>query len=282
MLLLAVLFSILVASTLSIYLKKILRSGVSALLLMSFSSVVGGLLLVPVLVVYPIRIDWNSFLLLFTVAVLRFASAWPINQSLKLADASFIVQFSSAQVIFSILFGALFLSEFPNVYGLFGVALIIFGSILLTRSPSPDFWRKAVVLRLIGDVILAGSAVLLKVGLRSNDPLSVGLLFWLIAGLLSLPIVFQIVVSSCDQRAAIKKNFFELFLISLLAVSCFLLQLYLFARIQVGYVFALLQMGLLVNVFFAGAFLREKKFSRRILPTFFIVCGAIVIYYFGK
>ncbi len=269
---------IILNSVLSIYTKKILNKGIHPLLLLSISGISIGIISMPFIYSrFSLPALLISFLLL--AALLRVLAAWNLNISTKLSEVSFITPFSTFASIFGIIFGAILLRDYPTVYGVFGIALLFIGSFLLFRLEKP-FPYKAVGYKILGTLFIALSAIALRHTLKFTDFISSTMFLWFFLGLLSIPIAF-FMLKRAPHRKAVKRTKSLMVIIIILALVVSLLQIYLFSQLQVGYVFGFLQVGLLLNVALAGKFLNEKNFTRRILPTIFMVLGVVLIYYLG-
>lgn len=275
----AVLALIFSSSLLSIYSKKVLNAGLSPVLLLVLSAIAGGIFFLPSVIIRPVGLTYVLFLLLLA-ALLRFLATVNLNVSIKLAEVSFISPFASFSSVFGIVFGIIFLEDHPSIYGLLGVALIIVGSLLLYKGERVNN-LKAVTLRLIGVMLIALSAILLRRVLQETDFIVSTAYLWVFLGALSTPVLLFTKKKDPGQRQAITRTQPVLIIVFILAITVSLLEIFLFSVMQVGYVFAFLQAGLLVKMFLAGRMLYEKGFVRRFFPAVLVISGAILIFYLG-
>ena len=96
--------------------------------MLPISILVPGLML-PQHWVQPYPADW---LLLIACGLLGLMGFWTIMQAFRCAPASVVSPFEYSSMIWAILFGALFWSEFPDLYTLLGAALVVCSSFLIT------------------------------------------------------------------------------------------------------------------------------------------------------
>ena len=271
------------SSLLSIYSKKVLNGGIPPTLLLYISATIGGLLFLPLAVLSPLPPS-NTVFTLILAAILRFFAALLLNYSIKLTEVSFIAPFSSFHSVFGILFGILFLSEYPTFSAIIGILLIIISSFFLYRFDVKERHvnAKAIILKLVGIALIVLSAVILRsVLLGIGFAISVAYM-WIILGVMSLPFLIHIYFRNPAVVNIVKESKSNLIVLIIFALSVSLLEIFLFSKIQVGYVFAYTQVGLLMTVILADKLLGEKRAFKRIPTIILSIVGAAFIFFGSK
>lgn len=271
------------SSLLSIYSKKVLNDKIPPSLLLYISATVGGLLFLPLVALSPLPPNHIIFALI-SAAILRFFAALLLNSSIKLAEVSFIAPFSSFHSVFGILFGALFLSEYPTFISLVGIMLVVIASFLLYESDKKErrVNAKAIILKFTGMALIVLSAIILRNVLWEIDfAISVAYM-WIILGAMSLPFLCYTYVKNPLLIKFTQATKLNLIILMIFALSVALLEIFLFSKIQVGSVFAYTQVGLLITVILAGKLLNEKKIFKRMPAIVLSIVGAALIFFGTK
>ncbi|RJP46789.1 MAG: DMT family transporter [Armatimonadetes bacterium] len=273
---------IVLSAILSIYSKKTLNNGIHPLVLLTFSSILVGLFLLPIIYIWAEQIQNIRIIFLIAIASgFHFLAALLINKSIQLSELSFITAFTSFTSIFGLLFSIILFKDYPTFAGLLGVLIIVSGAFLI-HGPERNIQNiKPIFFRIIGSMFIALSAAVIKISFKDlNYIISTGLL-WVFLALFSAPVLICFVKNNKKHREILVKNLNLLILVSFLAISVSVLTIYLFGKTNIGYVYAFLQLSIIFTILLSKKMLNEIKYARRIIPAIVMILGMIIIYYLG-
>ena len=198
-------------------------------------------------------------------------------EALKFGELSILGPINSYKAIIGMFFAIFLLGEFPNIYGLLGICLIIFGSYFIfgTLNFKEIFKRKEVQYRLCALFFSAIEAVFIKkVILLSSVSFSVITTFILGA-------FFSYLILLKDKIHKIKLPSKNISLLYLSTALCFgimtLTTAFVFKRIDVSYALSLFQLSVILNVILGWKIFREKNIIKKITGSIIIIFGAVII-----
>lgn len=228
------------------------------------------------------------FVYMFICALFAVSANTLIVKALGYSDLSLLGPINSYKPIVGMIFGIFMLNEIPNLWGLLGVSLILFGSYFIAEKNHSEkklgifknlFYDKGVQLRIAALFLSGIEAVFLKKALCYSTPLiSMGL--WCFAGF---------VVSGISSLILLKKKFINEFLelpknkntFFMLFITTGLMQfttLLIFEKMQVSYALALFQISSLVSVFLGYKYFKEQNIKERIIGSILMIIGAAFIF----
>jgi drug/metabolite transporter (DMT)-like permease len=200
-------------------------------------------------------------------------------KALQIGELSILGPINSYKSVVGLIIGIFILEEFPSIWGLFGMALIIYGSWFVFDTQKEGFSlkllkRKDIILRFAALFFTGIEAVLLKkVILLSSVTISYMMWAWTGAFFTLLIIFF-----SKKEFTPIKK--FQIHQYFIICICLALMQLstnYVFNHMKVGYALALFQLSTIVNLVFGVKFFKEQDFTKKLVGTLIMTIGSIFI-----
>ena len=207
-------------------------------------------------------------------------------KALKSTDLSLAMPMISFTPAFTLLTSFLLLGEFPTLFGLGGILLIVIGSYVLNISHDGEDFLKPIkhIFKTKGTVYMLIVAFLYSFGINFDKivvinsdpifgysfiPLGLGLSFLVISMIQKLPIIKTLQEHGLKIIGAG----------ALLAVVAVVVNIALTQQI-VPYVISIKRMSVLFGVIFGGFFFHEKNISHRVLGALIMLSGMIVIIMF--
>ncbi|MEA4916442.1 EamA family transporter [Proteiniphilum sp.] len=205
-------------------------------------------------------------------------------RALQMGDLSVLGPINSYKSVIGIIVGIFLLSEIPNVWGIAGIALIIYGSYYVLDTTDEKFsWKllrtPAIQYRIWAMVLTAIEAVFIKrVILVSSTTLA--FVSWCIFGAFFSFIIlfFYKIRLKTELRRTVKLEYLSKFL---LLVACIgIMQFttnYVFDHMPVGYALSLFQLSIIVSVLFGYKFFQEKDIGKKIIGSVIMIVGSVMI-----
>ena len=180
--------------------------------------------------------------------------------ALKRGELSVLGPINSYKAIVGMIFGVFILHEFPNIYGLCGIGLIILGSYFILESPKALI-RKDIQYRIYALIFSAIEAVFIKkVIILSSITVS-----FVVSSFLGALFSFFLVKTFSNQKICIKnKKHFSMYLITALCFGVMTFATaYVFKYMNVGYALSLFQLSIILNVILGYKLFREKNILKK-------------------
>ncbi len=256
---------------------------------------------------HPLLVNFLTYLLL-SVACLFFASFihWPVLplkfwiysvlggitgalgnsflvKVLQKGDLSVLGPINSYKSLVGIFVGVILLGEVPNLWGLLGVAMIIYGSYFVLDTTPERFsfalLKKAEIqFRVWAMILTAIEAVFVKkVILASSTPIA--FISWCWFGAL-FSIILLFIYRLELKKETRKTGFGDLRNYSFLVVCIGLMQFstnYVFEHMAVGYALSLFQLSIIVSVLLGYRFFQEQDIRKKLVGSAIMIIGSIVI-----
>lgn len=272
--------------------KKILSRGFNKFALQAYVWFFAGILFLPFLFMRGIPVFAPGFWPAFMVTLaLNIALQLLFLTALQKADASLVIPISLITTPLVIFTGFFILNETPSFIGIAGIIISFLGLwFLVTPGTGFGHFFDISVLRnpgvgaaLLASILAAVSFAFDKKAVLASSTIFFSSLMLLGVGLASGIITYY---KSADDRAALipKKNIswlMVLFAIILTAVTFFLMidaLRFAFA----SYAASVKRLRALWAIFFAGAFLHERKFFlKRLIATLIMLAGVFLIAFAG-
>jgi putative membrane protein len=200
--------------------------------------------------------------------------------ALKYGELSVLGPINSYKAVIGLIFGMILLHEIPNIYGIIGVILIIFGTYFIFDNFTPSvFIRKDIKYRFLALFFSALEAVLIKkVILLSSVSTSV------IASSI-LGAVFSYIIIKINGVSKVKFPDKKHSIMYILTALCFGLMTittaYVFKHINVGYALSLFQLSIIVNVILGYKLFKEKNLIKKLIGSLIILIGSATILIYG-
>ncbi|MBN2095725.1 MAG: EamA family transporter [Candidatus Aenigmarchaeota archaeon] len=224
---------------------------------------------------------------LFLGALLNVAATILFMKALKKSEISRVIPLISLEPAFLLITAPLVLGEYPNIYGLVGVLLMIVGTYSLNVRKECDSLldpfrtlakHKGSRIMIAVTIIWGVTTLIDKVGILNSSPV-----FWAIAfnGMLTLLLTPVMLLKSGKKIRAIPKNIRKLLPLGGVNALSQVCQVIAFSMTQVSYVAAVKRTGSLLTVCYGGMGLKEKHFKRRLFATVLMLAGALLIILFS-
>lgn len=204
-------------------------------------------------------------------------------RALQTGDLSILGPINSYKSVVGILFGVFLLGEIPNVWGMLGVVLVIYGSYFVLDTTEERFsWnllrRPEIQYRLWAMILAAIEAVLIKKIILVSS-VSVAFISWCVFGAIFSFLLLKI------YRVRIKTEWMHInqsaILRYLALISCVgLMQIstnYALDHLQVGYALSFFQLSILLSVFFGYRFFQETDLRKKLLGSVIMIIGSVLI-----
>jgi len=205
-------------------------------------------------------------------------------KALQMGDLSVLGPLNSYKSVVGIIFGILLLAEIPNLWGIFGIGLIIYGSYFVLETTDARFsWnllrKKEIQFRLWAMILTAIEAIFIKKVIIAASP-TLAFVSWCSFGaLFSFIVLFP---NMADVGKELKFTFRSqclskfLLLVLFIGVAQFSTT-FVFDHMPVGYALSLFQLSTIVSIFFGYKFFREKEIRKKILGSVIMILGSILI-----
>jgi drug/metabolite transporter (DMT)-like permease len=206
-----------------------------------------------------------------------------IIKALQYGELSILGPVNSYKSVVGIIGGIILLGEIPNLWGLAGVALIIYGSYFVLDTTKERFSfallkRSDIQFRLMAMVLTAIEAVFVKKVILATNT-TIAFISWCCFGaLFSLVLLFIYRIDLIKNAKEISKNEFGKFGLLILCVGTMQFSTnYTFEHMSVGYSLSLFQLSTIVSVLFGYRFFREQEIRKKLIGSAIMIIGSVVI-----
>ena len=185
--------------------------------------------------------------------------------------------------IFLIFTSFILLNEFPSIFGIIGIFLIVIGSYIIninkTRKNFLDpfkeiFRNKGIFYMLIVAFLWSISINFDKLVILNSDTIFGSSIVHLFIGLTFLALSY---IKKKNIKKEYKKNLNKIFVTGLVfAIMIILINIALTMQI-VPYVISLKRLSILFSIFYGGLIFKEKNIFRKSIGAFIMLIGVILI-----
>lgn len=246
------------------------------------------LLLSVVCLVIAVQIHWQDLPQAFWLYSVLGGMTGALGNSLLIkalqkGELSVLGPINAYKSIVGLIAGIFLLGEMPGVWGLLGVALIIYGSYFVLGATEEKFsWallqRSEIQLRLWALVLSAIEAVFVKKVILASS-VATAFLSWCWFGALFsfVLLLFFRTKPKAESKGSVspeyKKYFFLICCIGTMQATTN----YAFAHMPVGYALALFQLSTLVSVLLGHQVFNEQEIQKKLIGAAIMVVGSVVI-----
>jgi drug/metabolite transporter (DMT)-like permease len=190
---------------------------------------------------------------------------------------------NSYKSVIGIIGGIILLGEIPSLWGIAGIALIIYGSYFVLDTTEERFSfallkRSDIQYRLIAMILTAIEAVFLKKVILASSA-AIAFISWCFFG--ALFSFLLLIVYRLDILTEIRKTGnTDIGKFVLLIVCVGTMQFttnYTFEHMDVGYSLSLFQLSAIVSVFFGYRFFKESSIRKKLIGSVIMIIGSVVI-----
>ena len=185
--------------------------------------------------------------------------------------------------VVGILIGIVFLHEIPSIWGIIGIALIIYGSYFVLDTMKERFsWsllkNKEIQYRIWAMILTAIEAVFIKKVILYSSTI-VSFIFWCWFGaFFSFVLLFFFKVRLIKEIKQVKLH--HLLTYGFLVLSIGTMQYttnYVFSHMNVGYALALFQLSTIISIFLGYRIFKEQNIKKKLLGAVIMIAGSVVI-----
>lgn len=220
------------------------------------------------------------FLVAFSNAFLNTIATILYVYALKHGDISIGIPMLSFTPAFMIVTSFILLGEFPNIFGIIGISLIVSGAYLLTTNRKPfEHLKKELSPKIFLTIALIWSitANLDKIGSKLATP---EFYITCVTFMISL-FLFPVVIKNLKLNE-IKENLKALSGIGFVNAFALLAQMHALLLAKASYVIATKRLSTVFSTVFGGKFFREKELKKRIIAASIMFSGVFMILVFGS
>ncbi len=240
--------------------------------------------LLPLLFFIKIPVIGNQFwLALFIGGSLNVVTTILYMKAIKVSDLSITIPMVTLTPLFLLITSPLIIGEFPNIFGIVGILLIVMGSYMLNiKKKSQGYFapfkalleEKGPRLMLIVAFIWSITANFDKIGLLNSSPI-----FWVIAinifiTLCMFPIMFY---KSRGKIKQIPVNLHALLPIGLFSSLALICQMTAISLTLVVYVISIERTSAIISVLFGYLIFKEKGIKERLMGVTIMLIGILFI-----
>ena len=200
-------------------------------------------------------------------------------RALRLGELSVLGPVNSYKAIVGLIIAFFMLGEIPDISGILGMLLILFGSFFIFETLEEKFsfkilFREDIILRFIALIMTGIEAVILKkIIIMSSVMMS--FLMWCFMGFI---FTFLIVLMTKRNFTPIKRTHIKGYF--MICLGLILMQIstnYVFKNMNVGYALSLFQLSSIVNILFGFKFFKEKNILKKIIGSAVMIIGSVII-----
>lgn len=209
-------------------------------------------------------------------------------KSFEKGDLSILAPINAYKAVVGLVFASIVLREYPNMYGLLGMGLIIWGSYFVLDTLEEHFsWKlflnKQIQYRIISLVFCAVEAVFIKKMIVLSSILDAFVAWCVFGAIFSLLTMRLLGLSFKKEFGELKTRNAVMFVNIVVCIGMMqYMTNYVFTRIDVAYALSLFQLGAVVSVILGFSVFKEKNILRKLLGTLIMICGAVIIILFNS
>ncbi len=271
----------------NVYQKKLTQNMCSPLFVNASTYIILSIFCIPLIFLHDFANLNNN--VLFTAAEVGILGALGngfLVKALQKGDLSILGPINAYKSVFGLIFAFFMLGEIPDIAGIIGIILIIFGSYFVLDTTEERFSfalieNKSIQYRFLALIFCSAEAVFIK-KLISITSVRDAFVLWCFSG--ALFSTFLMFFNKTD----LSKEFFKIksrnILFILITVACIgIMQYttnYVFNNMNVAYALALFQLSSIVSIFLGYKIFKEKNILKKLLGTVIMITGAVLIILF--
>ena len=244
-------------------------------------------LLIPLLFFIEIPDITPGFWIAILVSgTLNIATAILYLKAIKLADLSLVIPLSTFTPLFLLITSPLIVGEFPNIFGLIGILLIVFGSYILNIKEKKDglfspfkalVSNKGAQLMLLVAFIWSITSNFDKIGLQNSSPIFYGIAINIF---ITIGITPFVLFKSKKNIKQIPKNLKSLIPVGIFHGLMIIFHMIAISMTLVAYLISIKRTSAIISVLFGVIIFKEKGLKERILGVIIMIIGVLCIMLF--
>lgn len=204
-------------------------------------------------------------------------------KALQGGDLSILGPINSYKSVVGIIVGIFLLGEIPGIWGVIGIALIVWGSYFVLdtmgeRFSFAVFRNKEIRYRILAMVLTAIEAIFIKkIIIYSSTTISFIMWCWF-GALFSFLLLFAFRVNLFKEIKNVKAVYIPryIYLIICIGVMQYTTN-YVFDHMNVGYALALFQLSTIVSIFLGYRIFKETDIRKKLLGAVIMIAGSVLI-----
>ena len=204
-------------------------------------------------------------------------------KAIKLSDLSITIPMTTFTPLFMLLTSPIIIGEFPDIYGIIGIVLIVLGSYILNFKEKKKgylapfkalFREKGPRLMLLVAFIWSITANFDKMGIENSS-----VYFWAasVNTFIAIGFIPVVMTFSKGKTRQIRRNFKTLSGIGLLHGLMIVFQMIAVSLTLVAYVISIKRTSAAFSVIFGSVFFSEKGLKQRLTGVFIMIAGVVFI-----
>ena len=204
-------------------------------------------------------------------------------KAIKAGELSVLGPINSYKSVVGIIIGFFLLGEVPNVWGLLGIATIIYGSYVVLDTTEDKFsWallrRKEIQYRIWAMILTGIEAVFVKKVILASSTLASFISWCWFGTLFSLLFLFIERKNLNRPSKQISRKEVTKFLYLVICIGTMqYTTTYTLEHIPVGYALSLFQLSAIVSVWLGYQFFKEQEIRKKLIGSAIMIIGSIII-----
>ena len=246
------------------------------------------LLLAVVCIVFAVGVNWlvlpREFWLFSVLGGIAGACGNGfLVKALEKGELSVLGPINAYKSIVGLLVGMVLLKEMPNLWGILGIGLIIYGSYFVLDTTDEKFsWallrKKEIQYRLWAMILTAIEAVFIKKIILASSP-TIAFISWCWFGALFsfLLLLFYQLNIRAEIRRVEKGNISRYLLLVVCIGTMQFTTNYVFDHMPVAYALSLFQLSVIVSVLLGHRYFKETDIRKKLIGSAIMIAGSVVI-----
>ena len=207
-------------------------------------------------------------------------------KALHKGDLSVLGPINSYKSVVGVIIAIFVLGEIPNIVGVFGILLIIFGSYFVLDTTAERFsWallrRKEIQFRIAAMILTAIEAVFIKKIILSSSALIAFVSWCCFGAVFSFFMLFIYRLNLRKEFTKVNRPCFNKYAFLVICVGTMQLTTnYTFNHMPVGYALSLFQLSTVVSVLLGHRLFKESDIRKKLIGTAIMIVGSVVIILF--
>lgn len=204
-------------------------------------------------------------------------------KALEKGDLSVLGPINSYKSVVGIIGGMILLNEIPNLWGIIGVALIVYGSYYVLDTTEERFsWallkKKEIQFRAWAMILTAIEAVFIKKIILASST-TIAFISWCWFGaIFSFLLLFLYKLDFKKGMTTIGYRHWSSYLLLILCIGTMQLTTnYVLENMEVGYALSLFQLSTIISVLLGYRFFKEQDIRKKLIGSAIMITGSIVI-----
>jgi drug/metabolite transporter (DMT)-like permease len=244
-----------------------------------------------VCLVVAIGVDWQKlpadFWLYSTLAgIVGALGNGFLVKALERGDLSVLGPINSYKAIIGIIVGVFLLREIPNVWGILGIILIVYGSYFVLDTTEQGFsWgllrKSEIQFRIWAMILTAIEAVFLKKIILVSST-AIAFISWCCFGAaFSFVLLFIYGLKLKDEIRKISAGDISRYVFLIVSIGTMQFTTnYTFGQMPVGYALSLFQLSIIVSVLLGHKIFQERDIRKKLIGSTIMIAGSVLIILF--